>query len=123
MTGDKQMKYLLLTMALFSTASFAAADQEFQQQMDKLCEKTMSCAKAQLPPAMQGMAEQMMGGMCQAYDKAFAAALNPKYQGLYTAAQSCIASMAALSCTELMDDPETVECQKYQEIAAEYENE
>lgn len=116
------MKYLLMTIALFSSASFATGEQEFQQQMDKLCEKTLSCAKAQLPPAMQGMADHMMGGMCKAYDKAFEAALNPEHQGLYAAAQSCVSSMAALSCADLMDDPETADCQKYQEIAAEYED-
>ena len=114
------MKYLLLSMLFLSTASFA--EQEFQQSMEKLCEKTMVCAKASLPPGMQGMAEQMMGGMCQAYDQAFKAALNPEYTGLYAAAQSCVSSMTALSCEALMDDPETPACQKYQQAAAEYQN-
>lgn len=115
------MKHILLLLTLFVVPSFAS-EQEFQEELDKLCEKTMVCAKAQLPPSMQGMAESMMGGMCQAYDKAFEGAWTSQFKEVYSAAQRCVRSMAALSCAALMDDPETPACQDYQEVAAEYQN-
>ena len=72
------MKYLLLVLALIVGTSYANEEsQDFQKDLDQLCEKTTACAKAQLPPAMQGMADQMLGGMCQAYDQAFNAVHEP----------------------------------------------
>ena len=115
------MKYIVLVLALLSSASRAKDSQEFQQELDKSCEKTMACAKAQLPPAMQGMAEQMMGGMCQAYDKAFNVVKDPRFQDIYSAAKQCVSSMTALSCADLMDDPQTPACQEYERVAAEYQ--
>lgn len=116
------MKYILLALALFTSASYANDSQDFQKELDQLCEKTMACAKAQLPPAMQGMAEQMMGGMCQAYDQAFNVVKDPRFKDIYSAAKQCVSSMAALSCADLMDDPQTPACQEYERVAAEYQN-
>lgn len=111
------MKYLLLVATLFASASWAGNVDDFHKELDALCNKTKQCAVAQMPPEMRGMADAMMGGMCTAYDQAFAAARNPEFSDIYEAARSCVRSMTALSCENLMDDPETAECQEYQKVA------
>lgn len=125
------MKSLLIAavfvplMALTSTVASADAEQQLRQELDQLCEKTKACSLEQmrqsLPPGMQHRAAEMMGGMCDAYEQAFAKGLNPQHQVLFNSASACIRSMNALSCESLLDDPETPACQKFDELASSYD--
>ncbi len=111
---------------LVSTASFAVANSEFDAEINALCEKTKSCAiaemKKSLPPEMQEMALGMVSQACAGIQQSYSYLAGSEYAGLIDSATACMKSMRVKSCSDLMSGPETPECEAYEKEAEKYNN-
>lgn len=91
-----------------------------------MCEKMKSCAvknigEAELTPDMRAMVMASLESACVSIQQQFnyVAAAHP----LYAPAETCLKSMAALSCDDLenMDEEKTPECARYEKMAESYQ--
>lgn len=117
---------LFAALVLTTTATTPAlADSAFSTEISALCEKTKSCAiaemKKSLPPNMQEMAMGMVSQACVSIEQSYAYLENGEHADLVDSATACMKSMSSLSCEELMDDPETQACKDYEEEAKKYD--
>ncbi len=115
--------------ALLATVVFSAqtiAESQFGTEVSTLCEKTKSCAiaemKKSLPANMQEMAMGMVSQACVSIEQNYAHIENGQHADLVKSATACMKSMSNLSCEELLDDPETQACKDYEKEAAKYES-
>ncbi|MEM8501341.1 MAG: hypothetical protein AAF542_25245 [Pseudomonadota bacterium] len=116
---------LTLLAALFFGGQ-ALAESAFNSEISTLCEKTKSCAVAEmkksLPANMQEMAISMVSQACVSIEQSYAYLENGKHADLVASATACMKSMSSLSCEELLDDPETQACKDYEKEAAKYDS-
>lgn len=120
------MRLACTLLAAFVFSSQAIAESEFATEISALCEKTKSCAVAEmkksLPPNMQEMAIGMVSQACASIEQSYAYLENGKHADLVDSATACMKSMSSLSCEELLDDPETQACKDYEKEAEKYDS-
>ena len=121
------LRTILAAVAMIAVAGIAHAD-PFDDARLALCEKTKTCAMAQMESAenmneqMQAMVMQSLDRMCEGMERNFSAALQT--HELYEPATECMQAMAEMECSMLMDDGADTApaCVRYRELAAEYDN-
>lgn len=119
-----RIAFTLFTALILS--SQAVADSEFSAEISALCEKTKSCAiaemKKSLPPNMQEMAIGMVSQACASIEQSYAYLENGEHAELIESATACMKSMSSLSCEQLMGDSETQACKDYEKEAEKYDS-
>lgn len=120
------MSRILIAGILIAITSSSWANKEFDVEMSALCEKTKSCAiaemKKSLPPEMQEMAIGMAAQACTAIQQSYSyLAQQGQYAELMSSATACMKSMSTLSCEALMDGPETQACKDYEKKAEKFQ--
>lgn len=116
----------ITAMASTAMAPYAQAD-DYADALDAMCEKTKTCAMAEMGD-VENMSEEMkamimanLGTMCDGLEKGFSTGLI--YQDVKSAATACMNSMAALTCESLMSggNDKTPECVTLRDLAKTYE--
>ena len=119
------MKLILVALVFSLSQSVWAGT--IEQQSLQLCEKIKSCAVAELegedmPADMKEMVMSSMNGMCVAMASEFNNDSIKEYADLRKQAEACMTSLAALSCSQLMNGAtETPACVKLEKSAATYQ--
>ncbi|MFK8018401.1 MAG: hypothetical protein AB8B86_01400 [Pseudomonadales bacterium] len=120
------MRRILVASILMAIASSSWANSEFDSAMSAMCEKTKSCAiaemKKSLPPEMQEMAIGMAAQACTAIQQSYSyLAQQAQYGDLMDSATACMKSMGNLECEALMAGPETQACKDYEKQAEKFQ--
>ena len=112
----------LLSAALFTFSMNIAIADELAEIMFNVCEKTKSCAIAQIAEVemdeeTKAMMMPMFEGMCDALQTQYSPYVDQ--HDLYDPAIQCFTSMEAMSCEELMagGDNKTDECKNLEDLA------
>lgn len=118
------MRRIASITLLIGLAGGTSANSEFETEISALCDKTKTCAiaemKKSLPPEMQEMAMGMVSQACVGIQQSYSYLAGSEYSGLINSATACMKSMRIKSCADLMSNPETPECDAYEKEASKF---
>jgi len=122
------MARIIATLAVWLAASMHVHADEMADAALELCEKVKACSLAQidqedLTPEIEAMMKPMLDGMC-ANMQSRVASVNTSHP-MYDVSLSCMRSMSALTCDQLMNENQVVtpECEEYEAEARKYGDE
>jgi len=120
-------RILAVIAAVLTVSSHAVADEMADAALE-LCETVKACSLAQidpqdLTPEIEAMMKPMLDGMC-ANMQSRVASVNTAHP-MYDVSLSCMRSMSALSCDQLMNENQVVtpQCEEYEAVARKYGDE